>query len=91
MFNGNLFAYYLGDKYNMHFTFINDNLKVAENGGLEDDRYITYPLEMAEGKKKYTESEMPTNLSEIWNHNTGYHAFSLTAITWGSIGKKCRK
>ena len=75
LFNGNLFAYYQGDKYNMHFTFINDNLKVAENGGLSDDRYVTHPLDMNEGKKSYNTYDMPTNLSDIWNHNTGYHAF----------------
>lgn len=75
LFNGNLFAYYLGDKYNMHFSFINDNLKVAENGGIVDDRYVTRPLDMAEGGKVYANDEIPTNLSQVWNHNTGYHAF----------------
>ena len=75
LFNGNLFAYYLGDKYNMHFSFMNDNLKVAENGGITDDRFITDPLAMAEGGKVYGNSEIPTNLSQVWNHNTGYHAF----------------
>lgn len=75
LFNGNLFAYYLGDKYNMHFSFINDNLKVAENGGIVDDRYIINPLEMAQGGKTYGNDEIPTNLSSIWNHNTGYHGF----------------
>lgn len=75
LFNGDLFGYYRGDKYDMHFNFINDNLKVAENGGLTDDRYITHPLEMNEGKKSYSTYDMPTNLSDIWNHNTGYHAF----------------
>lgn len=75
LFNGNLFAYYQGDKYNMYFNFINDNLKVAENGGLSDDRYVTHPLDMNEGKKSYNTYDMPTNLSDIWNHNTGYHAF----------------
>lgn len=75
LFNGNLFAYYLGDKYNMYFSFINDNLKVAENGGIVDDRYVTRPLDMAEGGKVYANDEIPTNLSQVWNHNTGYHAF----------------
>ena len=75
LFNGNLFAYYRGDKYDMHFNFINENLKVAENGGIADDRYVTYPLEMAGGKKTYRTHEMPTNLHSIWNKNTGYHAF----------------
>ena len=75
LFNGNLFAYYRGDKYDMHFNFINENLKVAENGGIEDDRYITHPLDMAAGKKTYRSYEIPTNLNNIWNKNTGYHAF----------------
>ena len=75
LFNGNLFAYYHGDQYDMHFSFINENLKVAENGGITDDRYITNPLEMAEGNRTYETYSIPTNLSNIWNNNTGYHAF----------------
>lgn len=75
LFNGNLFAYYRGDKYDMHFSFINENLKVAENGGITDDRYITNPLEMAEGRKTYNTYDIPVNFDEVWNNNTGYHAF----------------
>ncbi len=75
LFNGSLFSSYRGDKYEMHFIFNNDNLKMAENGGIEDDRYITNPLDMAEGKKEYSTTEIPTRLSQIWNHNTSYHAF----------------
>ena len=75
LFNGDLFAYYLGDKYNMHFSFIYNNMKVAENGGITDERYVRYPLDMAEGGKTYSNSEIPTNFSNVWNHNSGYHAF----------------
>lgn len=74
-FNGNLFAYYHGDKYEMHFNFINDNIRVTENGGIADDRYVTYPLEMADGGRVYKSYEIQTNLEDIWNKNTGYHAF----------------
>ena len=74
-FNGNLFAYYWGDKYNMHFIFSNNNLKMAENGGISDDRYITNPLDMAEGKKQYNSTDIPTNLNKVWNHNTSYRIF----------------
>ncbi len=74
LFNGSLFSSYRGDKYEMHFIFNNDNLKMAENGGIEDDRYITDPLDMAEGKKEYSTGEIPTRLTQIWNHNTGYHS-----------------
>ena len=74
-FNGNLFAYYHGDKYEMHFNFINNNMKVTENGGIADDRYITHPLDMAAGGRVYKSYEIQTNLEDIWNKNTGYHAF----------------
>ena len=75
LFNGNIFAYYNGDNYDMHFSFINDNLRVTENGGIIDDRYITHPLDMAEGKRQYRSYEIQTRLKDIWNQNTGYHAF----------------
>ena len=74
-FNGNFFTYYRGDKYNMHFIFSNNNLKMAENGGITDDRYITDPLDMAEGKKQYSSTDIPTNLNKVWNHNTSYRIF----------------
>lgn len=75
LFNGGLFSSYRGDKYNMHFLFNNDNLKIAENGGITDDRYITDPMAMAEGKRQYQSYEIPVKLQKIWNHNTSYHAF----------------
>lgn len=74
-FNGNFFAYYRGDKYDLHFIFSNNNMKMAENGGIADDRYITDPLDMAEGKKQYASTDIPTNLNKVWNHNSGYHVF----------------
>ena len=75
LFNGGLFASYRGDKYDLHFIFNNDNLKMRENGGITDDRYITDPLEMAEGKKQYASTDIPTVFNKIWNHNTSYHGF----------------
>lgn len=82
-FNGGLFASYRGDKYNMHFVFNNDNLKMAENGGIADDRYITNPLDMAEGKKEYKSYDIPTNLNKVWNHNTSYHVFMTQRYNLG--------
>ena len=75
LFNGGLFASYMGDKYNMHAVLNTDNLKMTENGGIADDRYITNPLDMAEGKKQYRSDDIATKYSKIWNHNTGYHGF----------------
>ena len=75
LFNTGLFSSYLGEKYNMHFIFSYDNLKNRENGGITDDRYITDPLEMAEGKKQYTSTDIPTKYNKIWNHNVSLHTF----------------
>ena len=75
LFNGNLFAYYHGDNYEMHFSFLNNNYKVTENGGISDDRFITHPVEMADGGRVLNSYEIQTNLEDIWNKNTGYHAF----------------
>ena len=75
LFNGGLFASYRGEKYDMHFIFNNDNLKMRENGGITDDRYITDPMGMAEGKKQYASTDIPTLLNKVWNHNTSYHTF----------------
>ena len=74
-FNGGLFASYRGEKYDLHFIFNNDNLKMRENGGITDDRYITDPLAMSEGKKQYGSTDIPTLFNKIWNHNTSYHGF----------------
>ncbi|MBQ2858637.1 MAG: putative porin [Bacteroidaceae bacterium] len=83
LFNGGLYATYRGDKYDMHFIFNNDNLKMRENGGITDDRYITDPLEMAEGKKQYNSTDIPVLFNKIWNHNTSYHAFLTHRINLG--------
>lgn len=89
LFNGGLFAYYRGDKYDMHFVFSNDNLKMAENGGITDDRYITNPLDMAEGKKEYASTDIPVKLNKTWNHNRSYHVFLTHRYNLGFYkGKK---
>ena len=88
LFNGGIFASYRGDKYDMHFIFNNDNLKMRENGGITDDRYITNPLDMAEGKKQYTSNDIPTLLNKTWNHNSSYHAFLTHRFNLGFYDEK---
>jgi hypothetical protein len=48
---------------------------MRENGGITDDRYITDPLDMAEGKKQYSSTDIPTLFNKVWNHNTSNHVF----------------
>jgi hypothetical protein len=49
-FNGALFGSYIGDQYQAHLLYNNFSIKMMENGGIADDRYITNPLAMSEGK-----------------------------------------
>lgn len=71
-FNGSLFGSYNSDHYNLHLIMSFNKLKMAENGGIVDDRYITDPLGMAGGRREYQPSDILTNLSETWNHNKGF-------------------
>ncbi|NDV81463.1 putative porin [Bacteroides sp. 51] len=79
---GGLFGSYTGDRYKAHFIYNMFNMKMQENGGITDDRYITNPEEMSGGKKEYKSTEMPTNLSKTWNYNKNFyvhytHRYSL--------------
>ena len=57
-------ASYIADKYNFHFYYQHNFMKAAENGGLEDESYITNPESMA---RNYGTSDFPTLLSNTWN------------------------
>ena len=79
---GGLFGSYTGDKYKAHFIYNMFNMKMQENGGITDDRYITNPEDMAQGKKEYRSTEIPTNMSKTWNYNKNFyvhytHRYSL--------------
>lgn len=71
--NGGLFGSYTGDRYQAHFVFNTFNLKMKENGGITDDRYITHPEDMAEGKKEYENINIPVHLQNTWNYNRDYY------------------
>lgn len=70
---GGLFGSYTGDKYNAHFVYNSSNLKMQENGGIIDDRYITDPEMMSEGKREFNSTEIPVNLQSTWNYNKNFH------------------
>ncbi|KAA6349831.1 hypothetical protein EZS27_002727 [termite gut metagenome] len=74
-FNGSLFSSYVGDRYQAHFIYSVNNLKMAENGGIVDDRYITDPQAMAEGKKEYEAINIPTFFTNTWNKNRDFSIF----------------
>lgn len=73
--NATAFASYTGERYQLHFILTDDDIKVNENGGITDDRYITDPQEMSEGKASYETMNIPTNMSDTWNYNHATTAF----------------
>lgn len=68
LFDARFYGYYRGDIYSVTASANRDEMKIAENGGIEDDRYITSPEAMAEGKREYSPEDIPVRLSETWNN-----------------------
>lgn len=72
LFDYTLYGSYLGDRYQAHFLASTNHQKVAENGGITNDNYITHPESFNES---YATSEIPTMLSQNWNRNDNQHVF----------------
>ncbi len=68
MFDARLYTYYRGERYNLYATVNKDEIKVTENGGIQDNRYIINPEAMAEGKKQYEAEDIPFRLYDNWNN-----------------------
>ena len=68
MFDTRLYTYWRGDRYSVHVSGNTDNIKTAENGGVYDERYISSPEAMAEGRKQYAPEDIPTRLDDNWNN-----------------------
>lgn len=65
-FGGTLFGYYQGDHYGIHAMASWEHMKMAENGGIESDTYITNPESFP---RSYNSTDIPTVLSSLWNRN----------------------
>ncbi len=62
--NGTGWFSYLDDKYDIHFYYQHNFMKTAENGGIENESYITNPENM---EREYASNDIPTLLSKTWN------------------------
>ena len=71
-FNYTLYGSYLGDRYQAHLLASTNHQKVAENGGITNDDYITHP---EQSTSQYEENEIPTFLKQNWNRNDNQHIF----------------
>ncbi|MCR4994745.1 MAG: putative porin [Bacteroidales bacterium] len=66
LFGGTLFGYYQGERYDMHLVGSWSHMKTTENGGIEDDTYITDPESFSRSVRS---RDIPTLLSSVWNRN----------------------
>ncbi len=71
-FNYSMYGSYIGDRYQAHLHMSTKHQKVAENGGITNDSYVTHPENTGQD---YAENEIPTVLSENWNRNDNQHIF----------------
>lgn len=65
-FGTTFYGYYRGERYNIHAYANVNHLKMFENGGIEDDKYIREPEAY---EKNITTSDIPVLLSDTWNRN----------------------
>lgn len=72
--NASAWASYRGDRYNLHFYYQNNYMKMAENGGITNEEYITHPEKQT---ISYAEKDIPTNLDDTWNRQM-HNIFFLT-------------
>ena len=62
-FGASLYGSYVDDKYEAHLLLGANHLKMGENGGIDDDKYITNPESLP---NKYASTDIPTVLSKAW-------------------------
>ncbi len=72
LLNTTLYGSYRGDQYVAHLIVGINRIKVAENGGITNDDYITHPENFDDS---YATSEIPTMLEANWNRNSGFNLF----------------
>lgn len=80
--NASAWASYIGEKYDFHMYYQHNFMKMAENGGITDETYITAP-ETHSGNN--SSNDIPVRLQNTWNrqendvfffnhhYNIGFH------------------
>lgn len=90
--NASAWASYNGDHYDMHMYYQFNTMKLAENGGITDETYITHPENQT---IKYGSNDIPTFLERTWNRQEHHIVFlnqhynlGFERIEGDSINKK---
>jgi hypothetical protein len=67
------FGNYISDRHQLHVFYNPSDYTNAENGGIEDDRWISHPDYM--DRRVSGTQEIPTLLSNVWNQLKGKQAY----------------
>ena len=65
-FGMDFYGYYRGERYNIHAYANVNHLKMFENGGIEDDKYIREPEKI---EQNFASTDIPVMLNDTWNRN----------------------
>ncbi|MCR4773205.1 MAG: putative porin [Prevotella sp.] len=72
LFDYTMYGSYLGERYQAHLLMSTNHQKVAENGGITNDLYITNPEHFDDD---FNTDEIPTVLEKNWNRNDNQHIY----------------
>ncbi|GHT41488.1 hypothetical protein AGMMS49965_11350 [Bacteroidia bacterium] len=79
------FANYVTDHHQLHAFYNPSNITNTENGGIEDDEWISHPDAM--GTVQHSR-QIPFKLSATWNNQQGKRAFVNYRYNFGKQQKK---
>lgn len=82
-FNFSFSGYYTGNRYEMQLFYYHFNQVNKENGGIQDDLYITDPAEVQGGIDKVEPKSIPVNLTNAHNRICGDRLFTTHALRLG--------
>lgn len=80
LFDYSMYGSYLGDRYQAHLLFSTNHMKVAENGGITEDNYVSHPESYLDD---FRTDEIPTVLTHNWNKNDNQHVFLTHRYSFG--------
>ncbi len=83
LINFSLFSFYRSDRYNYHLLASRYKMKIRENGGITDDRYITRPEDTDGGGTNMGTGDIPVKLDATWSRNDVYSVYFTHNYNWG--------
>ena len=88
LLNFSLFSFYRSDRYNYHLLASRYKMKIRENGGITDDRYITRPEDTDGGGANMGTADIPVKLDATWSRNDVHNVYFTHNYNWGYYREK---